>query len=71
MDRGWLERNEGRLARCPLPPDGCEGGYRGVERVDCKWRSVGGVVEPNTGEVFWGKKRWGVGGGVGGEGEEG
>lgn len=71
MDGGWLERNEGRLARCPVPPDGCEGGYRGVERVDCEWRSVGAVVGPNTGVVFWGKKRWGVGGGVGEEGGEG
>lgn len=65
MDQNWLERNEGKLARCPLPPDGCEGGYRGVERVDCLWRSVGAVVEPNTREVFWGRRRRGVGGGVG------
>jgi hypothetical protein len=57
MDQGWLDRNRGKLARCPLPPDRSGVAYRGVERVDCLWRSFGAVVEPNTGEWFWGRRR--------------
>lgn len=42
MDQNWLGRNEGKLPRCPLPPGGCEGGYRGVERVRLEMREKEG-----------------------------